>query len=214
MWGSGKIAMREYRLSGFTAIRAARFDIEIIRSDTYGVTVRADDNVIDRLAVRASGKTLVLGTKPMFWFFGPLTLEATVKMPALTTINLSDAATARVSDFRGVGSLDLELSGASEMRGNIEAEAISFLASGASRVRLGGSAGRVTIEGSGASKLDLEKMAVASADVELSGASRANLNVTSAIESVMASGASRLRYLGDPKLGHIETSGAARVARA
>lgn len=214
MWGSGKIAMREYGLSGFTAIRAARFDIEIIQSDTYGVTVRADDNVMDRLAVRTSGRTLVLGTRPMFWFFGPLTLEATVRMPALTAISLSHAAAARVGNFRGAGPLDLVLSGASELRGNIEAETCSFLASGASRVTLGGSAGRVTIEGSGASKLDLEKMVVASADIELSGASRASINVTSAIESVMASGASRLRYLGDPRLGHIETSGASRVARA
>lgn len=213
MWGSGRIASREYAFSGFTAIRAAKFDVEIIQSHTFGVTVRADDNVINRLVVRKSGDTLVLGTKPWFWFFGALTVEATVKLPELDSLTLSGAASASVNNFRA-GRLDVVLSGASELDGSLQADAIDFVASGASRARLSGTAGRVTIDGSGASNLRLDKMTIGSAEIELSGASRADVNVTTAIESVNASGASRLRYRGDPRLGHIETSGASRVARA
>jgi hypothetical protein len=213
MWGSGRIVTREYSLSGFSAIEAARFDVEIIQSDEFGVTVQADDNVIDRLTVRTSGETLILRTRRLHWMFGRFTLEATIRMPALTAVSLSEAATASVVDFRRIGRLDVEVSGASELRGTIAAETLDLLASGASRTALAGSAGRVTIEGSGASHLDLKKLAAQTAAVGLSGASRATVNVADTIESIEASGASRLRYAGDPRVGHIESSGASSIAR-
>jgi hypothetical protein len=175
--------------------------------------VRADDNVIDRLIVRTAGDTLILGRKPWFWTIGPLTIQARIAMPALKTLNLSGALFASVPAFRGIERLDLELSGASELHGEIEAQRIDVSVSGASRIKLAGSANRLTIEGSGASNLKLEETRVATATVELSGASRASLNVADVIESVEASGASRLRYLGDPRLNHVETSGGSRVAR-
>jgi hypothetical protein len=213
MWGSGRIVTREYPLSGFTSIRAAAFDIEVSQSDKHSVTVRADDNIIDRLIVRKSGSALVLGKRPWFWNIGPFTLEATITMPTLEGLELSGGARADLADFRRIGSVDVLLSGASELRGKIETDSADFDASGASRAILSGSARRISIEASGASKLDLEKMAAVTAVVALSGASRARLNVTSTIESIEASGASTLRYLGDPALGHIDSSGASRIAR-
>ena len=213
MRGSGRIVSRDFDLSGFTAIDAARFDIEVAQSDTFKVSVRADDNVIDRLIVRTSGGTLLLHTRPFHWLTGRLTLEATIHMPSLTAITLSGSATAGVRSFGGIDRLDLELSGASDLRGKVDAATVDIVANGASRVSLAGSAGRVTIEASGASKVGLGKLATGTAAVELSGASRATLNVADTIESVEASGASRLRYAGDPTIGYLETSGASRVAR-
>jgi hypothetical protein len=213
MWGSGNIETREYDLSGFTAVKASRFKVEIVQTETYSVTVRADDKIIDRLVVRMSGDTLHLHTKPTFWLIGHITLEATIGMPSLTAIELSGAASARIPEFRGIGRLDLEATGAAKIKGRLMAERIDVLVSGASRLRLAGSAKRVTVEASGASKLDLSELTAATGTVELSGASRATMRVTDSIESVEASGASRLRYLGDPTLGHVESSGASRVAR-
>ena len=211
---AGGITTREYDLSGFDSIRAGRFDIEVIQSDTFSVTVRADDSVIDRLSVRTSGRELVLRTRPVWWRFGPLTLEATITMPTLSAIDLSEAACARVSNFRNLGDLDVVLSGASELRGDIDARSIRIDASGASRVRFGGRSGSLLIRGSGASMLDLEKLEASTAEIDLSGASHARLNVSTSIESITASGASHVRYRGDPAIGRMETSGASHVAHA
>ncbi|HEY5625370.1 MAG TPA: head GIN domain-containing protein [Dehalococcoidia bacterium] len=213
MWGSGNIETREYDLSGFTAVKASRFKVEIIQSETYGVTVRADDNIIDRLVVRKSGDTLYLRKRPTFWIIGPITLEATIRMPSLAAIELNGAASARIPEFRGIGRLDIEANGAAEIKGRLAAERIDVLLAGASRLRLAGSAEHVTVEASGASRLDLSELTAATGRVELSGASRATMRFTDAIESVEASGASRLRYLGDPALGRVESSGASRVDR-
>lgn len=211
---AGGISTREYPLSGFDSVRAGRFDIEIIRSDHFSVTVRADDNVIDRLSVRVSGRELVLRTRPVWWRFGPLTLEATVTMPTLSAIDLSEAACARVSGFGDLGDLDVVLSGASELRGDIGARYVRIEASGASRVRLGGRSERLLVRGSGASMLDLEKLDASTAEVDLSGASHARLNVSGSIESITASGASHIRYRGEPAIGRMETTGASHVVHA
>lgn len=130
MWGSGNIETREYDLGGFTAVKASRFKIEIVQSETYSVTVRADDKIIDRLVVRKSGDTLHLHAKPTFWTIGHITLEATIGMPSLTAIELSGAASARIPEFRGIGRLDLEATGAAKIKGRLMAERIDVLVSG------------------------------------------------------------------------------------
>lgn len=214
MLRSDAIATRSYALSGFSSIRAARFDIEVIQSDTFEVAVRADEDVIERLSIRTSGKTLILRSRQQFWRFGPLTLEATIKMPTLVALDLSGSGAAELVGFHTLQQLEIVLSGASEVRGTVTAETIDLDASGASRAVLEGSANHVAIRGSGASSLDLRKLAVTTAEVDLSGASRANLNVSSSIESIRASGASHLRYLGEPAIGYMETSGASHVAQA
>ena len=76
---------------------------------------------------------------------------------------------------------------------------------------LEGSATGLTIAGSGASSLDLADFTVNTADVTLSGASEATVNVQERIDPVDVSGASRLRYLGDPALGDVSTSGGSSV---
>ena len=214
MFGSGHIETRQYNLSGFTAIRASRFEIEISQSGGFGVTVRADDNLFGRIDVRTSGDTLILRTRRMLFGLWRGTLEATITMPALTGIELHGAAKARVRDFRDIGRLDVTLGGASELRGKVEADSMRIVTSGASRASLAGSADRVTVEASGASRLDLAELAASTGALELSGASRTTVNVASKIEYLEASGASRVRYLGDPAIGRIDSSGASRVMRA
>lgn len=69
----------------------------------------------------------------------------------------------------------------------------------------------LNIDLSGGSTLNLSDFIVETAEVDLSSASEATLNVQERIDPVEVSGASRLRYLGDPSLGDVSTSGASTV---
>jgi hypothetical protein len=82
---------------------------------------------------------------------------------------------------------------------------------GASTVTLEGSTAELSVEASGASKLELADFTATTAEVTLSGASGATLNVEERIDSADVSGASRLRYLGDPDLGDVTTTGASTM---
>jgi hypothetical protein len=212
MWRS--IETRDYDLSGFTAVAAgSSFKIEIVQSNTFAVAVSAPGSMFRRLVVRVAGGTLHLYRRSSFWPFSGISPEATIQMPVLDSIKLSGAASARVPDFRGVDRLDLELVGATRLMGAVNAASINVLASGASRLALSGSAIRVTLDASGASELDLARLNAAKGTVALSGASRGSVHFTDTIESVEVSGASRLRYLGDPLINRVHSSGSSRVAR-
>ncbi len=212
--GSGNVVTKEMPFADFTAVEAHNaFDVEIVQSDSFGVSVRVDDNVFDLLDVSKEGNTLRLGLKQGVSLGGDVTLEASITMPELAGLELSGASRASVSGFRSSGDLTIRLSGASSVDGEVEAGNTDINTSGASKAVLEGSGTGLTIEGSGASSLDLAGFTVDTAAVTLSGASDATLNAQERIDPVDVSGASRLRYLNDPSLGNVRSSGASTVEK-
>jgi len=210
--GSGNVVTEEMTFADFTSVDVENaFAVEIIQSDSFSVTIRVDDNILDSVDVSKEGDTLRIRLERGVSVRGDVTLEARVTMPDLEGLELSGASRASVSGFRSSGELDIDLSGASALDGDLEAGSIDIDASGASTVELEGSAGGLTIVVSGASTLNLADLTVFTAEVSLSGASRATLSVQESIDPVDVSGASTLRYLGDPSLGNVRTSGASTV---
>jgi hypothetical protein len=212
--GSGNVISREIPLADFTSVEAANaFEVEITQSDTFAVTIRFDDSILDVLDLSKEDDTLRLRLEPGVSLREDVTLEADITMPDLEGLNLSGASSASVSGFRTSGQLDIALSGASSLDGDLEAGDVDITASGASRVVLEGSATGLTIEGSGASSLDLADFTVDTAEVTLSGVSDATVNAQERIDPVDVSGVSTLRYLGDPSLGNVSTSGVSTVEK-
>jgi hypothetical protein len=209
--GSGNIVTEEMDFADFTAVEAANaFVVDITRSDSFNVTLRVDDNILDLLDVSKAGDTLRIRLKPRASLTNA-TLEASVTMPELDSLKLSGASKVRLSGFVSTDRIDVEASGASTLDGDLEAGSVDLEVSGASRVALEGSAGELSISGSGASTLDLGDFVIDKAEVDLSGASEATVNVGERIDPVDVSGASRLRYVGDPALGDVTTSGGGTV---
>ena len=87
-----------------------------------------------------------------------------------------------------------------------------FTLSGASRVRVEGAADNLFIQASGASDLELSNFPVHNADVNLSGASRANVNLDGRLDADL-SGGSHLIYIGEPTMGDINTSGGSTISK-
>ena len=232
--GSGKRTTRELEFIDFTSVEVgSAFEVEIVRADSYRISVTADDNLFEYIQVSKEGETLKIGLKilplrPLF-----TTLRAEISMPRIYDLDLSGATKGTVSGFistenlgievSGASSLDLvemsaidiefELSGASRARGDITAGGDARLnLSGASSVQLQGSAGDLVIDASGASRVGLDSFPVASADVKLSGASGATVNLDGRLDADL-SGASRLNYIGEPTMGDIHTSGGSSVSK-
>jgi hypothetical protein len=212
--GSGNVVTREEVFTDFDKVEVSHaFTVDISQGDSFRVVVRVDDNLVEYLEVVKQGDTLKIGLEP-----SPLrnvrnaTMEAEVTMPELTGLELSGASDGAVTGFKSSQPLDVKLSGASSLRGDIEAGDARFDLSGASSVTLSGSAKDVTIGASGASVIDLADFPVADAGVEASGASTATVNPSGSLD-VGASGASHVYYVGNPTMGKIDTSGASSVER-
>ena len=230
--GSGDLVTEEMDFRDFTQVEVGHaFEVEITRSDSYHVSITADDNVFEYVQVSKKGRTLKIGLKPALHYVST-TLRAEITMPDLYELYLSGATRGAVQgfssshefilDLSGASRLDVnemsagdirfDISGASKVSGDITAGDAGFDVSGASTVQLQGSADDTIIEASGASRVELDNFPVNNADIKLSGASRGTVNLDGRLNADL-SGASKLSYIGEPTMGDIETSGGSTLSK-
>lgn len=227
----GPITTRSYDFSDFSRIEIGdAFELTVTRADTYSVAITAREGLFDHINVAQHGDTLKIDLQGFFLNFSH-SGQATITMPELRGLELSGAAEADVSGFTsgqdldvqltGASRLDLametgefsaELSGASQLTGSLAATATDIVLSGASRIELEGSGGDLRLEGSGASRAKLADFPVGDADIVLSGASHASLDISGRLD-VDLSGASQVDYSGNPTLGDSDISGGSQLER-
>ncbi len=110
----------------------------------------------------------------------------------------------------GAGDVSFEVSGDAGVSGDLSAEVLSAVVSGAARIGVAGTVRAATLEASGASNLELGDLIVRDMDVNLSGGSRGTVVVTDTLDADV-SGGSLLKYSGSPALGEVTTSGGGRI---
>jgi len=210
--GSGDLESENYAFTDFTEVEiSSAFQFEIEQSGSYSINVTADDNVIDRVQISKDGQTLKIRIGPVL-HLGPVTLRASVAMPRIDGLTVSGASRGTVRGFNTTEDMNVTVSGASRLTGNLTAGNIEFDISGASTVQLDGSANDIDANVSGASQLNLENLTVNDADVNFSGASSGTVNLDGRLDANL-SGASRLWYIGEPTMGDINTSGASTISK-
>jgi hypothetical protein len=228
--GSGEIATWDMDYVDFNNLEVgSAFDVEVVQDDAYLVRITIDKVLYEYLNIDQRGNTLHIGLKPHYTYTGTKQ-QAVVHLPDLHRLELSGASRAAVNGFSATHSLDFELSGASQMElgptiagnsgfelsgasratGRIQMEDGHFNLSGASTLELQGSGDDITINASGASNVKLPDFPVTTADIELSGASRAIIDVSTRMD-ISLSGASGLEYSGNPKLGSLNVSGGSTI---
>lgn len=208
--GSPNMATWEYDLANFTNVNvSSAFTVDVSQSDSYFVSVTANENLLDYLNVYQRGDTLYIGLK--LAHYSNVRNEAKITMPSLLSFDLSGASKGDISGFSSANPLKLRLSGASRISGSIEAGYCSLNLSGSSTVELTGSGNDADINASGASGVELADFSIDTAEVTLSGASRAILNLEGKLDANL-SGASHIEYIGEPTMGSIKTSGGSTIS--
>jgi cytoskeletal protein CcmA (bactofilin family) len=228
--GSGTLKTESMDFSDFTGVEVGNaFEVAIVRSDSFSVSITADDNLFDYIRVSKRGSVLKIGVEPAV-IFHSATYRAEITMPELFDLELSGASHGTVTGFESVEDLDIEvsgasslniegivagdmrfdISGASQVTDEVDADDVEFDVSGASTVRLQGVAADMELELSGASNAEMDDFLVSDASVNFSGASRGTVNVDGRLD-VELSGASKLTYTGDPTIGDVDISGASTM---
>jgi len=234
---TGETETRQYDFTEFTHVDiGSAFEYKIQQADTYSISITADSNLFDDIRVTKVGQTLDIGIEfpgvtITIWNVAPR-LQAVITMPQLQGLDSSGATHGTVTGFRSNDNLDVtvsgastvelediaagdtvfDISGASEVTGAIVVEDLELEVSGASTVQLKGSANSLATDGSGASHLKLADLKVGNADITLSGASDATINLAGRLDANL-SGASKLEYIGEPTLGIMDATGASTVKK-
>lgn len=206
--GSGRLVERTFDLAGFDQVEINyAFQATVTRGDAFSVRVRIDDNLEPHLRVEQVGTRLIVGLDPeRMLSLRSATLEAEITMPALAAAEANGASRLDLSGFAGQGDVRLAASGASTLRGEVEARDVTLLVSGASNASLSGGGRDLALEVSGASRAALNDFTFATVRAAVSGASTAHVHATERLD-VEASGASTVTYVGSPILGTTEISG-------
>ncbi|TPV96427.1 MAG: DUF2807 domain-containing protein [Myxococcales bacterium FL481] len=211
--GSGNVVSRNYPVTGFDRVLVSdALNLEIRQGDAPSLTVTADDNAFDVLRVDTGGGTLRFYTRQ------GVNLQSTrqtavLTMPDLHGLQVSGAADVIVQPFRVNHALEIQASGASDVRAQLEATAVSVAVSGASDARLEGAAAKCELQASGASEANLAAFRCSHATAELSGSADGQVMALVELGPVALSGASTLVYSGAATVRDVTTSGAAELVR-
>lgn len=208
--GSGTIVESTPDIEPFTSLAVgSAFEVTLQTGDDTSLVVRIDDNLVDRLDVGVSDGELFIG---LDGGVRSATLEADLTVPAdsLESITLDGAAS--LSGVEPVTSprLSAQLSGASRAFLVTHVDELDVSASGASVASIGGDARTLIAEADGASSLRLDQLDATTARVEAQGASTVEVTVSGDLVA-RASGASTVRYSGDPDTVERDVSGASTV---
>lgn len=210
--GSGRLVTNTLELADFTKVAAgSAFQVTITHGDQYRVVATVDDNLVEHLDITRSHETLNIQLKPNTSIRNA-TLKAEVTMPDLIGLSLGGASRTTLAGFSSDKPLEVELSGASTVKGQIQSGTARFGASGASRIELQGGAQNLTVKASGASNVNLDRFTSTDTEVEASGASHVTVNPSGKLQA-LASGASSVRYLGTPASVNSEAMGASSVKK-
>jgi hypothetical protein len=230
------MATRDFDLKGFTRVKVGwAFDVDIVQGNAYKVSVDTDS--FQNIMVETEGDTLRIGYHGIPWMDWIATFgekpSVRITMPDLNEIIVSGASEAKTVNFQSshdfqarlTGACRLEVRnmaaaamrinvvGASKVTGDIKVSGgTQFDLTGASSVELAGSTGILTLSATGACHAELERFAVQSADIKLQGASTAAVNITGKMNASLT-GASNLRWVGNPVMGDIRTSGASTLRK-
>ena len=231
----GPRADKEYSVHGFSEVRvSSAIEFEITQSEQYSVKATGHEKLLEHLKVEVSGQTLTLGFEdnPLAWIGRHRSggeVKAFVTMPELKRLVVSGASKGTARRFKSSHGFDLALSGASQAEigmetgkttvaisgagrvgGELKAEETRLTLSGASRCQLVGAGGDTHLDSSGASQADLSQFQIRNADVHISGAGRAKINMDGTL-NVHLSGASSLESKGNIVLGTKDITGASSM---
>jgi len=222
------------KLPTFTSIRVSNaIELFISQSNKTEVAVSAtSDEYRNRIITEVDGGTLIIRMADnKWWKWGNenYRIKAYVSVKDLYALTGSGATNIKIvnglsaeklkinlsgaSDLRGdikAGTLMTELSGASNFKATVQAGALSVKGSGACDIEVSGSGDDLIVDVSGASSVKMYDYFVKGASVEASGASSIKLNVSDMLKA-HATGASSVDYKGTATIKEMHSSGASSV---
>jgi hypothetical protein len=185
------------------------FHINVKQGTDFKIKANGDSRDIDDLIVKVNnGELRIYYSK---WRIRRYRMEIDIEMPTIKEIDFSGATTSYIQGFDNLDELAIDLSGSSNATLSASARFYEIDLSGASELELKGSGKEMEVDLSGASKLNAFDALVEKATLDVSGASTSRVNVSETL-NIRASGASKIRYRGNPHVSS-NLSGSSNVEK-
>lgn len=209
--GSGDTKTENRKVGDFSRISISGVYKVVLKQDsTLGIAISADDNLLKYIKTTVTGDKLRIYNKRNFCNAGELTVTIGVR-------NLEEVGASGVVEVRSDGKINakdmhFELSGASKIDMDLTAAKVTTNGTGASELNLKGQATSHDIDLSGDSKVYALDFVVGSCDIQSTGVGHSEVDVLNSL-SVHSSGASEVKYRGNPSNITNDKSGASSIEK-
>ncbi len=194
--GEGPVVSKSFDLKDFDQVVInGHADVTFTQSDTYEVTLRAQENIFDYVDYRVDGTTLILELKDKR-SVRSTDFDVTLKAPALKRLEVNGAADFDIpAGLACDGDLQIEVNGAGDL---------SFNA-----VRCN----NLSITANGAADVDLQALGVKKLKVEVNGAGDVNIDGNAGEADLSVNGAGDIDATGLQVAGAVSkhASGIAKI---
>ncbi len=212
--GDGNIKSENRPAGHFTSVDVSNnINLHIKQDSSWSVRIETDENLMQFIMASESNGLLRVEVRDHYNLDPSKSIDVFVSAPEFKGLAGSGACQI-MGDGKIVctDAMDIDVSGASEITLEVKAPRIKAGLSGASKATFRGETKDVSMHGSGASEFRCFDLMAESADVDVSGASNADVFASVNLKAE-ASGASNIRYKGKPSVSS-NTSGAGNVASA
>lgn len=205
---------RDRQVSAFTGVEVGgAFHVEIQQGKTSSLSIEAEEDLQEHIEAKVSGGILRISMDwPKFKWDRHEKINVYIQVKELDYLDVSGAGNIKSTNTIVTDRLELDVSGAGNLNLSLDAQTLKVDVSGAGDTNLEGKTidQHVTLNGAGeynASDLNSERTIIKSG-----GAGSASVRASKAIEA-KASGASNIRYYGDPEKVMVNSSGAGSVRK-
>lgn len=203
-------------VKGFNAINVSNaFDVYLTQGKEEGVAVSASETKFrDRIKVEVKDGVLQIRYENgLHWNSGKMKLKAYISYTNIDRLTVSGACDVFVLGKMTAPKLDITLSGASDLKGELEITDLMVNVSGASEMKVSGKATKLDVDASGASDFKGYDFTTNNCTAKATGASSVQITVKETLNA-HASGASDIHYKGEARIGEMKSSGASSISKS
>lgn len=177
------------------------------------VVIEADSAIMPYIVTEVKDRELKIYNKDIIGSFNFKNnkILVTITTPSILELESSGACDVTINDLK-TDMFKVSLSGACDLIGSFECNVLDLEASGSSDSKLRGKVKNCNIELSGACDIKALDLEVDSLKIEGSGSSNVEITVQNSLD-VELSGASELRYKGEPKYIKTDMSGVSNLTK-
>lgn len=209
--GSGNEATENRKVTDFDKISiSGGYKVVLKQDSSLLLKITADDNLLKYIKTEVRGGRLHIYSKRNFCNTSQLTIYIGVR-------NLNEIKASGAVEVQGDGKIhtqdmNFRLSGATKITMDINAANVTTSGSGVTEINLKGQATSHNIELSGSGKIYALDFVAGSCNIQTSGVGYSEVNVLNSL-SVHSSGASQVKYRGNPANVTNDKSGASSVEK-
>lgn len=193
--------------SSFTRVKSSGpFDVHISDSDTYEVSVNAENNILPYIETEVSGNTLKIDIRGCHIVQNTLPVEVFISTPVLEGVRLSGSGSVTTGFFTSP-EFDMGISGSGTIEAALDCHQFTSTVSGSGSAFVSGFADYADITISGSGRVDAYDLLIQSCDALISGSGDIFVYVEKTLDATI-SGSGSIFYIGNPEINqHISGSG-------